>query len=70
MPVEVAVHLSDDGAYRPPVSRLESPCPPQTIISVPVQTAVWNMRADGHLPTVEVAVHVSDDGVYRPPVFW
>src|SRR6266404_1588833 len=42
--------------------------PPQTIISLPLQTAVWNYRASGAL-VVLVAVHVSALGLYRPPVF-
>jgi hypothetical protein len=39
--MEVSVHTSVTGSYRPPVSRpAEILVPPQTIISVPVQTAV------------------------------
>ena len=41
--------------------------PPHTIISVPVQTAVWPSRASGAL-TVLVAVQVSVVGLYLPPV--
>ena len=44
------------------------PNPPQTIISLPVQTAVWSVRASGAL-VVLVAVQVSVLGLYRPPVF-
>ena len=42
--------------------------PPQTIISLPVQTAVWNVRAAGAL-VVLVAVQLSVLGLYLPPVF-
>ncbi len=42
--------------------------PPQTIIFVPVHTAVWLPRAVG-APVVEVAVQESPAGSYRPPVF-
>ena len=38
--VLVAVQLSVLGSYLPPVLNNESPLPPQTIISLPVQTAV------------------------------
>ena len=39
--VLVAAQLSMVGLYRPPVLKLPLPaCPPQTIISLPVQTAV------------------------------
>jgi hypothetical protein len=44
------------------------PNPPQTIISVPVQTAVWKFRASGAL-VVLVAVQVFVLGLYLPPVF-
>jgi hypothetical protein len=37
--------------------------PPQTIISVPVQVAVWPARALGTLAAVEVAAQVLLDGV-------
>jgi len=52
--------------YRPPV--LKELLPPQTIILVPVQTAVWRHRATG-APVTLVAVQVSVLGSYRPPVF-
>jgi len=56
--VLVAVQLSVLGSYLPPVFKLLVPLyPPQTIISVPVQTAVWFDRAEGAL-IVLVAVHV------------
>ena len=43
--VLVAVQLSVAGSYLPPVFRLPLPLyPPQTIISLPVQTAVWPAR--------------------------
>ena len=41
--------------------------PPQTIISLPVQTAVWKSRAEGAL-VVLVAVQLSVLGLYLPPV--
>ena len=43
-------------------------CPPQTIISLPVQTAVCWYRAEGAL-VVLVAVQLSVLGMYLPPVF-
>ena len=42
--------------------------PPQTIISLPVQTAVCCVRAAGAL-VVLVAVQLSVPGSYLPPVF-
>jgi hypothetical protein len=42
--------------------------PPQTIISLPVHTAVLPSRADGAL-VVLVAVQLSVLGLYLPPVF-
>src|SRR6266705_5702020 len=53
------------GLYFPPVL---SPVPPQTIISLPVQTAVCRSRASGAL-VVLVAVQLSVPGLYLPPVF-
>jgi hypothetical protein len=44
------------------------PNPPQTIISLPVQTAVWKFRASGAL-VVLVVVQVSVLGLYLPPLF-
>jgi len=41
--------------------------PPQTIISVPVHTAVWLNRGEGAL-VVLVAVQLSVLGLYLPPV--
>ena len=56
--VLVAVQLSVLGLYLPPVFKpVPSPYPPQTIISLPVQTAVWRNRAEGAL-MVLVAVQV------------
>src|SRR5881397_3356118 len=55
----VAVQASVEGVYFPPVSRSLLPLnPPQTIISLPVQTAVWLYRATGALVRL-VAVQVS-----------
>src|SRR6266480_1572204 len=55
--------------YLPPVLNTLLPLPPpQTIISLPVQTAVWLTRPEG-APAVVVALHVSVLGLYRPPVF-
>ena len=57
----------DCAQYRPPVFSPEIWEPPQTIISVPVQTAVCRYRASGAL-VVLVAVQLSVAGSYRPPV--
>jgi hypothetical protein len=56
--------------YLPPVFKKTklSPSPPQTIISLPVQTAVWRYRAAGAF-VVLVAVQLSISGWYFPPVF-
>src|SRR6266852_4280811 len=67
----VGVQLSVAGLYRPPVFQTWTlkPSvyqPPQTIISVPVQTAVCSKRASGTF-TVLVGIHVSKAGSYRPP---
>ncbi len=67
----VAVQLSVLGLYLPPVFVVEggfSICPPHTIISLPVQTAVVSYRALGAL-VVLVAVQLSVLGLYLPPVF-
>jgi hypothetical protein len=70
--VLVAVQLSVLGLYLPPVLKKpgggRGPCPPQTIISVPVHTAVWPDRAAGAF-VVLVAVQLSVLGLYLPPVF-
>ena len=65
----VDVQLSVLGLYLPPVFRgtpLE-PNPPQTIISVPVHTAVCTYRPVGAL-VVLVGVQLFVLGLYRPPV--
>jgi hypothetical protein len=58
--VLVAVQLSVVGLYLPPVFKplIRSGVPPQTIISLPVHTAVCSIRARGALLKV-VRVHVS-----------
>src|SRR5438309_1737179 len=61
--VLVANQLSVPGLYLPPV--FKSPKPPQMIISLPVQTAVWPYRPEGESL---VATHVSVLGLYLPPV--
>jgi len=47
---------------------MPSPIPPQTIISLPVHTAVCSDRASGE-SGVLVAVQLSVAGLYLPPVF-
>jgi len=67
--VLVVVQVSALGLYLPPVLRgVLLSLPPQTIISLPVHTAVWSNRAVGALSVV-VAVQLSVLGLYRPPVF-
>ena len=67
--VGVGVGPPDCAQYLPPVLRtLPTDLPPQTIISVPVQTAVCCNRATGTL-VVLVAVQLSVPGLYLPPVF-
>src|SRR6266850_1086463 len=57
------------GLYLPPVFKsLLLPSPPQTIIWLPVHTAVCWSRAAGAL-VVLVAVQLSVPGLYLPPVF-
>jgi hypothetical protein len=67
--VGVGVGLGPNCAqYLPPVLKLVvSLVPPQTIISLPVETAVWAYRADGALEVL-VAVQPSMAGLYLPPV--
>jgi hypothetical protein len=65
--VLVAVQLSVAGLYLPPVFKYMPLYPPQTIISLPVQTA-GHVRAVGAL-VVLVAVQLSVAGLYLPPVF-
>src|SRR6476661_5731477 len=64
----VVVQLLALGLYLPPVFKGLPLVPPQTIISLPIQTAVWNFRATDAL-LVLVAVQLSVLGLYRPPVF-
>jgi hypothetical protein len=67
--VLVAVQLSVLGLYLPPVFQ-NLPMistPPQTIISLPVHTAVCLARKEGAL-VVLVAVQLSVIGLYLPPV--
>lgn len=68
----VAVGPGDCGAqYLPPVFKtfvgFPPWNPPQTIISPPVQTAVWYSRAEGAL-AVLVAIQLSVPKWYLPPV--
>ena len=65
----VAVQLSMPGLYLPPVFETLLPSnPPQTIISLPVQTAGCHARAEGPLVLL-VAIQLSVLGLYLPPVF-
>ena len=64
----VAVQLFVPGLYLPPVfNKNWLSCPPHTIISLPVHTAVFHARPEGAL-TVLVAVQLSVPGLYLPPV--
>ena len=64
----VSVHLSVLGSYLPPVlKKVLKLLPPQMIISLPLQTAVWRNRAAGALLML-VGVQVSVTGLYFPPV--
>src|SRR5206468_1170070 len=66
--VGVGVDEPDWSQYLPPVfQRLISSVPPQTIISLPVQTAVCPCRPVG-APVVLVAIQLSMPGLYLPPV--
>ena len=66
--VGVGVGALDRAQYLPPVLKtLVRLYPPQTIISLPVQTAVCQKRAGA--PLVLVAVQLSVPGSYLPPVF-
>ncbi len=70
MIVLVTVQLFVPGLYFAPVSRsvlYVVSYPPQTIISLPVHTAVWDSRSSGAL-IVFVAVQLSVIGLYLPPV--
>ena len=66
----VAVHEFVLGLYRPPVfeGKKFARSPPQTIISLPVQTAVGNSRRSGALALL-MAVQEFVLGLYLPPVF-
>jgi hypothetical protein len=68
--VGVGVGVTPDCArYLPPVLKSPaSPAPPQTIISLPLDTAVCLDRAVG-ASAVLVAVQLSVPGSYLPPVF-
>jgi hypothetical protein len=66
--VLVSVQLSVLGLYLPPVFKKLLLNPPQTIISLPVQTAVCPTRPAGAL-LVLVATQLSVLGLYRAPVF-
>jgi len=67
--VGVGVGLGAAAQYLAPVFKKPPlPCPPQTIIWLPVHTAVWNSRPAGAL-VVLVAVQLFVLGLYLPPVF-
>jgi len=67
----VAVQVSAVGSYRPPVLKFtpgsEPFQPPQTTMTLPVQTAVWACRPTGAF-TREVGVQLSIAGSSLPPV--
>jgi hypothetical protein len=66
----IGIQLSPVGLYLPPVLQslnVES-TPPQTIISLPVHTALCAARPSTSLGTA-VAVQLSVSGLYLPPVF-
>jgi hypothetical protein len=68
--VVVGVQLFVPGLYFPPVLKywlFSMSVPPHTIISLPVQTAVWISRPAGTL-VVLVTVQVLVFGLYLPPV--
>src|SRR5205807_7989651 len=65
--VGVGVVGPDCTQYLPPVFTHREPSPPQTIISLPVQTDVGYPRPSGTLKVL-VAVQLSVPGMYRPPV--
>ena len=64
-PVDVAVHVSVEGLYRPPSSYTSSGelSPPHTIISVPVQMTVFEILLEGQFAPVEVGVQRSKEGL-------
>jgi len=63
---EVGSHVSATGLYYPPVL-VDAHNSPQTIISLPVHTAVCPQRADG-APATGSGRHVSVVGLYLAPV--
>ena len=64
----VGVGVVTGAQYLPPVFKtFMRSSPPQTIISLKVQTAVSRSRAEGVL-VVLVSVQLSVPGLYRPPV--
>jgi hypothetical protein len=66
--VGVGVGAGQVAQYLPPVLKKLLPLyPPQTIIWLPVHTAVWSHRAAG-APVVLVAIQLSVPGLYLPPV--
>ncbi len=67
--VDTADQMSVAGSYLPPSLRRTSDVsePDQTIISVPLQTAVWFFLAEGHGADSDVGVQESAAGLYRPP---
>jgi hypothetical protein len=68
--VGVGVGLGAAAQYLPPVFVFGSPSstdPPQTIISLPVHTAVCSLRAAGGFVRL-VAVQLFVPGLYFPPV--
>ena len=64
----VETQLFVAGLYLPPVLSGSPKPPPQTIISLPVHTAVWPLRASGAF-VVLVGVQLLAIGLYLPPVF-
>jgi hypothetical protein len=66
----VALQLSALGWYLPPVLKGGEPPtnPPQTIISLPVHTAVCSDRGLGAL-NLMVVIQLSVLGLYFPPLF-
>ena len=65
--VGVGVGLGAAAQYRAPVFKSPLSYPPQTIISLPVQTAVCHSLPSGTL-LVLVALQLSVSGLYLPPV--
>ena len=68
--MEVGIHESEIGLYRPPVLVfVVIDEPPQIIISAPVHTAVCPSLDEGQSIPVDVGVQLFKAGVYLPPVF-